>query len=321
MTRKEVGIMSKYMVTIMGNKIMEDKEQEIIEGFITINKKDKIAADVVDLRDIMFNPMELLGDLRYISENMCCYDSELMNTLIAPYEYEPCLKDIEISDREQYFFLLDKIRDIIYQDREITLLEVYKLANYANISIGYHLSFRDKKDENGLSIYQQADVLFNDYSKNKLIKSDFIYYYPCDNISEIVIAVLVFLVMFGYHFYQCQHCKRYSAELRHQKDRRYCYRENLLQLPNYEGMSCNKAIPIFLNSLYQTYSRKEKRLYNRRDVLNTDKALAHEMAYDEFKAIYNEKRENIKKDPSVQNLIGLKDYLDSIKIERKKKKQ
>lgn len=311
--------MSRYQVSIMGDGNLSEKRPE---AFITLNEElyKKKAGEVVDLRDILFNPMEFFGDIQYISQNMSCYEEECgMKFFCAPYKNEPILKKIKIEDENKYFNLLDCLKKIVYCDRRCTILDVYRLSSYLDMQVSFSLWFQTGDDKNGYTIYQESDDIFEPYSKDEIKTKGHIYRFPCDDIADIVMAVFTYCVLFDYHFYQCQHCKKYSAEVRHQKDRRYCERSNILNLANYEGDCCRKAIPKMFNTLAQNYARKKKYLENRMAYSNAEIAMEREKEYEAFKEGYKEKREKCKVNPSAENLIELKNFLDSIDSDRRKK--
>ena len=307
--------MAKYMVTIMGKKVNADNNKRELTGFIKINGRSPLNG-VVNLIDIEFNPLELLGDLRYISENMSCRDED--DIFYPPYDKEPCLDRIEITDIEKYFVLLDNLKDIIYNDKCISLNGVYQLANFLNIPIWYNLQFKSVSN-NDLEVFKNINPVYMDYSKKELDTKDFIYVFECDDISQIIVAVFTFLILFNYHFFKCAHCNRYSAEIRHQKNSRYCERLNVLNMPEYYNITCREAIPKVLNTIYQSYVRKHKYLYNRMTISDVDSAIQRENEYNSFKDRYSHLKDEIKKNPSVDNITRLKDYLNSIVTDRRKK--
>lgn len=312
--------MSRYLVSIMGDGILSEKWTE---AFITLEEElhKKKAGEVVDMRHILFNPMEFLGDIQYISQNMSCYEEEFgIKIFCAPYKNEPILKAIEIEDEKKYFNLLDCLKNIIYCDRCCTLLDVYRLSSSLNMQVPFSIWFQTGDDKNDYPIYQPMEDIFEQYSEDEIKAKSYIYRFPCDDIADIVMAVFTYCVISDYHFYQCQHCKKYSAEVRHQKDRRYCERSNILNLANYEGDCCRKAIPKMLNTLAQNYVRKRKYLENRMAHSNAETALRREKEYEAFKEEYRRIREKCRADPSAENLIKLKNFLDSIHSDCRKKR-
>lgn len=305
--------MSKYDVSILGCETNCEKE---IDAFITLynNKKENQA----DLRDIIIDPSTFLGDIQYISQDMSCLDN--MSVFEAPYENEPCLEGIEINNKERYFKLLDYLKGIIYNDRYCDLEDILQIARHFNIHYSYYLYRYSKTNEDGLELYKPPTDILERYSKKELAKNEFIYRCPCDEIEEIVFAVFAYCIIFNYHFFQCKHCKMYSAEIRHQKDRKYCDRNNVLNIVNYNGECCKDAIPDILNTIAQSYGRKRKIL--ERKIAHNDFEISRkrEEEYNSFVEIYQEKRRICKDNPSTENIIDLKDFVDSIDTDRRKKK-
>lgn len=293
-------------MTIMGSKESFDNKIKI-DGFITLNDKKKKSDKKINLKDIEFNPLELLGDLRYISENMICNEYEI------PYNIEPCLKSISIGDKRRYFQLLEEIRKIVLQDRKISLLEVYELANYVGKTLCFRLALRNGQSQDDLKLYDKIGIPFLAYTREQIESKEFVYYAFCDDLMDIILSVLAYLVIFNYHFFKCEHCKRYSAELRHQKNRRYCQRSNLLNIAIYEGKSCTDAIPSVLNSISADYKRKVKVIYNKIDATIKPEIVEERIeVYEKLKHEYRKRREKIKADPSADNISELKEYLKNI---------
>ena len=304
--------MSKYDVSILGCGTSSEKD---IDAFITLYNKKK--ENQADLRDIIIDPSTFLGDIQYISQNMSCYDDEL--GFQAPYDNEPCLEGIEINSKKRYFNLLDYLKGIIHNDRYCDLEDVLQIARHFNIHHPYNLYRYSETDEDGFELYKPPTDILKKYSKQELEMNEYIYRCPCNEIEEIVFAVFAYCIMFNYHFFQCKHCKKYSAEIRHQKDRKYCERNNLLNIAGYEDKSCKDAIPQILNTIAKSYGRKRKILEGRTAHSDIEISKQREKEFDSFIETYKAKRSICKEKPSAENIIDLKDFVDGIETDRRKK--
>lgn len=338
--------MSKYEVVIMRYKGSVKGDEKKVEGFITVNGGHETANGFIDRCDIIFNPMEILGNLRYIAEDLCCNEEMIVNishlpsdiaqrlsniemvdkeTIVnifrSPYDVEPCFNNMEIIDKEKYFKLLEEVKKIIYSDMKLSILDVYKLANNFKIPIQFDLDFKEEIDSNELICFKSDNAYGEGDDKLKYEQRDFIYSFRCNDISDIVVAVLTYLILFDYHFYRCKHCKKYSAELRHQKDRRYCMRENVLDILGYEKLSCRDALAQILNLIYTKYRREKKYLKNRIDIQDAFESEQRKSEYEELIRIYEQKKKLINDNPSSENIKMLISYLDSIDRERRKKRK
>ncbi len=134
---------------------------------------------------------------------------------------------------------------------------------------------------------------------------------PFNTISELVFAILNYLVIFNYHFFQCQHCKRYSAIKRAQRGNKYCFRDNMIPLPEYKGMSCNKAIPKFLSSCYEKRRQIKDLFSSRKNTLKEEQIQKIKKQENDFFTQYHNIKDKAKINPSSENLIAFRDLLDN----------
>lgn len=263
---------NRYLLTIV--KASETNSKFPIDGIIWNTQKEppKQEDGFCHLDDFRFNPLTIFNEIRFIKENMCLEESEKHFTIEhtelfpAPYNYEPCF-DMKIDNcNVQYFYLLDMLQEIVIKDAKITLQQLEMMKLYLQIDCPYHLSFAYPESNTYENLTVETPLTFGHIRYKdmpKSLNSDYRYDCSFNTISELVFAILNYLILFNYHFFQCQHCKSYSAIKRTQRGNKYCFRDNMIPLPEYKGLSCNKAIPKFLGSCYEK-RRQIKDLFSSR---------------------------------------------------------
>ncbi len=307
----------KYFLTI--DKDNETNSKSPIKGTIwNITKKHEIKKDgYVRIDDFCFNPLTIFNDIRFIQENLYLKESEKQLTakhtelFHAPYDYEPCF-DMKIEDcNVQYFYLLDMLKEIVTKDPKITRQQLEIMKLYLQIDCHYHLSFPESNEYENLTVITPVTfghIHYRDIPQS--LNSNFRYDCPFNTICELVFAILNYLVLYNYHFFQCLHCKKYSAVKRVQGITRYCSRDNMIPLAEYEGMCCKDAVHDFLQSCYDK-RRQIKDLFNSRKhtVKNEyfQKIIEQE---NNFFNLYHDFKESAKENPSPKNLIAFRNFLD-----------
>jgi len=313
----------------------ENNKIELI-GYITLSSKktNSNEKEIITLNDIEFNPLNILGDLKYICTNLQLKDKAkpivgLDKNLLfhTPYKLESCLK-LDVSHDVRYFFLLEKIREIITSDKQVSSIDLHRIAQYFQLSPIHEFSTKAEYDkQNNLFIYSPQTYHFCDMTElSNPLPDEHIYQSHCKNASEIIFAIFYYLMTNQYHFYKCQHCQKYSAISRKQGRKKYCQRKNFFDdlsffldedterryhLNKYKNLSCEKAIDKLLNRIRQ----RKKKIYDHLNKYKFPEQL------DDFLNGYNDINDNIKENPSTENLLSMIKYLEenSIKYFKKKK--
>lgn len=267
--------------------------------------------------DISFNPLTILGDLLFIANDMDLPNDKIPTASIdkdilfeSPYPIESCF-DINVEHDYQYFSLLNYLKKVITDDQKQCFIQVHNIGMYFKIALNYNFSYEDEKQQSNDFISYSPMVFglseINDIST--ILERNHIYTCSCSSLSEIVFSIFNYLMLFNYHFYKCKHCKKYSAIKRKQGIPKYCNRLNNLGLDNYENLSCKEAIPKFLDCKRKNKKKSYDYIYKYCDEY-----------LDDFLNGYNEINALVKSDPSAENLLKLKKYVDnnSVKILKKK---
>lgn len=310
----------KYFLTI--DKDNETNSKSPIKGTIwNTTKKHLVEKDgFIHIDDFCFNPLTIFNDIRFIQENLQLKESEKhfksKHTALfhAPYNYEPCF-DMKIEDcNVQYFYLLDMLKEIVTKDPKITRQQLEIMKLYLQIDCHYHLSIAFPKSNIYENITVETPLTFGHIHYKDIpqsFDSNFRYDCPFNTICELVFAILNYLVLYNYHFFQCQHCKRYSAIKRTQGGIKYCFCDNVIPLTEYKGMSCNKAIPKFLGSCYEK-RRQIKDLFNsRKHTLKEEQIQKIIKQENDFSNQYHDFKDRVSKNPSSENLIAFRELLDN----------
>lgn len=308
----------KYLLTIEKNN--ESNNYFPIRGLIFDTEREHpIQEDgFAHLDDFCFNPLTIFNEIRYIQEDLHLKESDRHFTskhtelFHPPYDYEPCF-DMKIDDcNVQYFYLLDMLKEIVTKDPKITQQQLEKIKLYLQMDCHYYLSFPESDEYENVTVF--TPFIFGHFHYREMPKSldsNFRYDCPFNTISELVFAVLNYLVLYNYHFFKCLHCKRYSAKKRTQGGARYCFRDNMIPLEEYDGIPCNKAVPKFLGNCHEK-RRQIKDLYSSRKYGNDDtkfqKIEEHENS---FSNEYHDFRDIVSKNPCPENLIAFREMLDN----------
>ena len=266
-----------------------------------------------------FNPLTILGDLKIVIKDIAFNNNLKMSTeksflFNAPYDTEDCIPILnKTSNNFKYFCLLEEIQKIIKYNKKFTISDLNLLGQYCQIPINFSLTVFEKSEnaknelKSGKS-FTYGLCSFDEMYDNK--KSDsHIFICQCSSITDIVFYILYYLILFDYHFYQCKHCKRYSATKKRQGINKYCSRENILQLDAYNAKTCKEAVEMLLDNLRtrkKTYYDHLYAKYGANDQTNN------------FIEGYNELYKKVKIDPSPENLIKLKEFLDGYSPKRQK---
>lgn len=289
---------ANYLVNI-------EKTKDSIDGYITLNNAiHQTKSEYISLDDIRFNPLTILGDIKYISERMQLYnDTDIVH---LPYNKEMCFgTPFNITDPYSYFSLLDIIKEIMIHDKKMSLLDIHKLGNKFGIYLPYNFEISTQTDEansNGFIIFELGTL-------EDAKQTDHLCIYPCDSISDIIFSIFSYLLMFNYHFFECKHCKKVSAIARKQGVPKYCKRTNKLSLKEYQNLTCTDTV----EKLFDRIRASRKRIYNYL-------YLKDEYALDCFLSGYNNLYDSAKNNPSSENLLQLKNYVDTY-LPRKTNKQ
>lgn len=308
--------MSTYLLQITKNGkdvqgyIYEENGEQVIDknGFVLLDRNN-------------FNPLTILGDIKYISKTLPFEDNNKIciaedSLFQAPYEKEKCF-DIEfyVRNNKQYFYLVDAIKKIIISNKKISVLDLHKLANYLEIPIHYDLSFAKKNKSIQTDMEQVQPYFSYKYGLNKFEEAynqdyheNHLFTCSCSNITEIVFYIFFYLILFNYHFFQCQHCKKYSAIKRSKGTKTYCCRTCLLPLEEYKELCCEIAVP----KLLDTIRTKKKRIYDNNNHLGKTES------NDKFLNEYYQLNDLFKKNRSAENLLALYEFVNKSSKHKRK---
>lgn len=273
----------------------------------------------IHLDNISFNPLTILGDLLFIANDMDLPNDKIPTASIdkdilfeSPYPIESCF-DINVEHDYQYFSLLNYLKKVITDDQKQSFIQVHNIGMYFKIALNYNFSYEDEKQQSN-DFISYSPMVFGLSEINDILtisERNHIYTCSCSSLSEIVFSIFNYLMLFDYHFYKCKHCKKYSAIKRKQGVPKYCNRLNVLGLTgNYENLSCKEAIPKLLDCIRKNKKKSYNYLYNNYEESDTE----------DFKNGYKEINNLVKLNPSAENLLKLKKYVDnnSVKILKKK---
>lgn len=309
----------KYILTI--DVDCKTNDNSPIKGTIlNTTKTHKVQKDgFAHIDDFCFNPLTIFNDIQFIQENISIKESEKHFTakhtelFHSPYDYEPCF-DMKIEDcNVQYFYFLDMLKEIVTKDSKLTHQQLEMMRLYLQIDCPYHLSFAFPESNVYENISVQTPLTFGHiYYKDMPQSLNSRYRYDCyfNTICELVFAILNYLVLYNFHFFQCQHCKRYSAIKRAQRGNKYCFCDNVIPLTEYKGMSCNKAIPKFLGSCYEKRRQIKDLFNNRKHTTKKEQIQKIEEQEHHFSSQYHDFKDRVFENPSSENLIAFKDLLD-----------
>ena len=308
---------TKYILCIENNN-------EVLKGYIIPEQHlDYSKDDIINLADIIFDPLTILGDLEYICKDISITsdmpDFHISNSALfqEPYSIEPCF-NMKIEHNVEYFTLLKIIKNIIINDVKLSFVELKNLDSYLNLHIPYTFSDKDNGDVFTPRVYGLYDL----ENINAPVSSSHIYTCPCDSISEMVYAVFTYLVLQNYHFYKCEHCHRYSAIKRKQGTQKYCFRNNILNIPKYEGDSCANTVNKFLDKIRARKKKIYKYLYDKGE----DIELSETKSIDEYIYFQNQYKEHMEiiqtHGATPENLIAMYDFIeDNAKEVNRRKKE
>lgn len=306
-----------YLLTI-------ENTNETLTGYLTLIQNNTETPNEDTTEDISkikagnpFNPLTILGDLLFIANNMNFPINkppmESINSTIffeSPYPIETCF-NINVEHDYQYFSLLNELKKIITDDQKLSHIQVHNLGIYCKLAPNYHFSYQDEKQQSA-DFTTYTPMVFGFGSINDMptiAEKNHLYTCSCNSISEIVFSIFNYLMLLDYHFYKCQHCKKYSAIKRKQGVPKYCNRLNMLGLTGiYESLSCNDSIPKLLDCIRKNKKKSYNYIYS-----NCGKYL------NDFVNGYNDINDLVKSNPSAENLLKLKQYVKDNSIKKYKK--
>lgn len=317
-------------VVIFGN----NKENEFI-GYITWHKKNRDCDlnNIINIADVTFEPLNILGDLRYISEDMHFeYDSGQFPGLYhsifspAPYDKEYCI-DMSISDPIIYFSLLDCIKKNMNDDKIISYSDIIQMQQYFQLNplcCFYNITENDNNSER--EIYTPLTLYHYKIDEvDKLLANKHLFRSACSSSSEIIFSIFYYLLLHNFHFYKCKFCQKYSAIQRKQGKEKYCQRKNFFynstkylldeniinkyKLNEYKNLTCKDTVKKLHNRIRQRKKTIDSRLRN-------DDSLE----LDNFLNGYALKNKAVIENPSINGFIELLQYVEESSNRTRKKK-
>lgn len=316
---------SDFIVTI-------ENDDNHLKGYITVsNAAHKVDNNILDLEDITFDPLLVIGDIEYIfsTSNIC--SDKLQLQFFNQFSFstsstkELCI-EMTAGANEYFSKLVSLIQKILFYMLHGKQCDLEDLRRYYGISWEYNFAVFKNKDSmqnDALYIYSpQVYGLCSFSDLNIPYKQNHMYICPCNTILDIFFSIFAYLVLLKYHFYQCKHCQKYTATKELPTKKKYCYRTNKLSLPQYKGQSCKEVVNKILQNAQKCFQRRQRYIYKQLNKKNIS-YIEHEKLRKQLPLDQEEfylKYYKAKNSPTAKTLMELDEYMSRYSAEQKEKR-
>ncbi len=264
-----------------------------------------------------FKISNVLGDFLYCvkayvysSENK----SELAFEQIPDFHpfYNWQLQDGKIDTVELYstMLYLEKILDFYKKNNNKDSYkyfdDVKNLMN-ARFTFNRFKSGETKSDGTDILFYMGLDEVF---SCGNLFEEGMGYRYECENLNEMLLAILHFYIINGYKITNCEHCNKIFATKTLKN--KYCERIDQFPFKKKQNKTCEESVRYMFNKYL-----RDKRLSLKKSMESSIKEKS-DSKLNEFLNECDKYMDIIKSEHSIKNILSYNSYLDSMLIRKRK---
>lgn len=248
----------------------------LTSSFCKYNNSDIFPTE--ESTQIEFNPLIILGDVKgiktiylYPSKRLNADNSQQKSKVSYNFEFGFEKEHMYINDEEQYFAFVSELNKIVKENNCKTLSDLEKIRNSHKIELDCKIAIKEpniyfeslqkknlkaEKDRYVPLNYEFGKV--NDkLSKKTYMKKDYQFYYHCHTMSEVIFAVLHFIVIHEYEFRTCALCQKIYAKIPNNGQGKYCSRKSPLESElsitgksgnignKFKGLNCQESMSKF----------------------------------------------------------------------------
>lgn len=259
-----------------------------------------------------FNPLTVLGDLNCLKLS----------------EEQKYINIENVEDNSLDIHFIKEIKEIILSNKNNSIDDLELLRQKYRIGLEYNVLIEQSNPYSALLKMKKAGKGKNaevnttfvplnyefgkensELLEKKYLNQNHAFSYNCNTVSEIIFAILHFIITHGYKFEKCALCKKWHARIPVQGQPQYCYRISPLSLnPYFVKKNGSNHQSKFINSDCQESMKKYNEILRnmKKDICKNFKS--EEMQY-KFENEYNEKHEEMFKDISIDSLIQMYEWV------------
>ncbi len=276
---------------------------------------------------IEFDPLTILGNLSN-HEKPCTYFNKRLNinsswtSLQGSYEYEYGFGEpLYIGNDEQYLKFISALEKIMRNNQYKTLKDLEALQRQYNLELECEISVKEpnilfdllrKKGRNvkkhtSKPIKYEFGKINDELLQNTYLNRDHQFDYHCRSLSDILFAILHFIIIHQYKFNTCALCQKTYVKLPNHGQGKYCPRPNPLVLSScfdektkekLKNLSCEKSMSKFREIIRN--KKKSKLIY-----------APSEEEQNRFLSEFNNYNDKAKISPTIKNLEELYSFVKS----------
>lgn len=217
-------------------------------------KGDNIQGILADGR--IFNPLLVIGDIIH-----CIAENNTDQTFIQ-YSVD-CFKQIFKTDysfdENGYFDFYEKMQDLknkIENNNLFTLTELEKLKSFYDVQ--FRLDVITVEVEKGFPDPLRFGFCTSQNMLDSIDNENHYYTYICHSMTDVIFAILHYLLMNDYKFRKCEHCEKYFATKTFKQ--KYCTRNS--PLTGHTHLKCGTAVDHVMKSIKERRHKTQNYLRN-----------------------------------------------------------
>lgn len=190
-----------------------------------------------------FNPLTSIGDIIH------CVAEKNTDQAFIQYSVE-CFNQIfktnYSSDENKCFGFYEKMQDLknkIENNNLFTLAELEKLKSFYDVR--FRLDVITVEVENGFPEPLRFGFCDSQNMLDSIDNENHCYTYICYSMTDVIFAILHYLLLNDYKFRKCEHCEKYFATLTLKQ--KYCMRNS--PLTGYTHLDCATAVDHALKAI------------------------------------------------------------------------
>lgn len=301
-------MINKYEVVI---SLIEKNNKKILHGLLRYLEDKQII-------NYEFSPDSVLCDLSifdYDKETNIKYNDKkyIDEVVYTGYNTEKAFNNIKISKHDDiyYYSLAQLIKKQILNMETFNIKDIEKLRIYFDIKLNYSISYKENTKmfrKNEVKDYvplQYGFCSIDNFLDRKNKRKENKYIYQCNNLTEVVFAVLHYLIYNGYYYIrECNHCNKLYF-YNHRKVK-YCSRKSPYE--NFSHLDCEQAV----RNIKQKFTRKYNSIVETLDIYYPDDK-------DLFMNDYNSLKRIVDKKATIDSLKNIDTFLLNYKKYKKNK--